>query len=63
MSTANQGITDANEAIANIDCGSCDLTEVNNKLNEIISNIPSMKYKYKKNDDDSLSKTTKTKSV
>lgn len=61
VGNVGQGVDDANEAIANIDCGSCDLTEVNNKLDEIISNIPSMKCKYKKNDDDSSSKTVKTK--
>lgn len=62
VATANQGISDANEAIGNIDCGSCDLAEVNNKLDEIISNIPSMKCKYKK-EEEILSKTTKTKKV
>lgn len=64
VGTANQGISDANEAIANIDCGDCDLTDVYNKLDEIISNIPSMKCKYKKNDDnESLTKTTKNKKL
>lgn len=61
LGTANQGISDANDAIANINCGSCDLKEVNDKLDEIIDNIPSMKCKYKKNDEEISSKTTKAK--
>ena len=46
VGTANQGIEDANEAIANIDCGSCDLTEVHKKLDKIIKDIPNMKCKF-----------------
>lgn len=61
LGTANQGMSDANDAIANINCGSCDLKEVNDKLDEIIDNIPSMKCKYKKNDEEISSKTTKAK--
>lgn len=60
LGTANQGITDANDAIASIDCGSCDLTEVYAKLDEIINNIPSMKCKYKKNEE---GKTVKAKKI
>lgn len=62
VADVGQGVVDANTAIANIDCGSCDLAEINNKLDEIISQIPSMKCKYKK-DDEILSKTTKAKKI
>lgn len=64
VGTANQGISDANEAISNINYGSCDLTEVYNKLNTIIAQIPNMKCRFPRpNEDESKSKTTKTKKV
>ena len=46
VGNVGQGVDDANEAIAYIDCGSCDLTGVNDKLNTIISQIPNMKCRF-----------------
>lgn len=59
-----QGVDDANEAISNINCGNCDLSQVYEKLDEIITAIPQMKCKYKKKgdyDNEEKDKSNKTK--
>lgn len=66
VGTANQGIDDANAAIAAIDCGSCDLTEVNDKLDKlhkecgkIVKELPKLKCRFPGGGPDNDKKETK----
>lgn len=61
VADVGQGVDDANTAIAEIDCGSCDLTEVYKKLDRIILDIPNMKCRFPRPPKDEDGKITKTK--